>query len=228
MIFKHNSKHVSICFTFYVKVNFPCSLRIRPWLQFTGDLNPNDDIACNDSVYNCGNRETTDSRQAAHLRGRCGGALTARVKCQHYHRFLIGCFVSFPFVTFAQNEQLFPTVHCQFQNIKSCFCVIIFFLMVLSFELKLICSQLASEAEGANAFGVISSVAAHASLGCKDNIAQPRLKASTPSWRSDAAHRSHSATDGFEATTEKSTTLVTVWPACVGLVWVCEPAVRNF
>lgn len=34
---------------------------------------------------------------------------------------------------------------------------------------------------GMDAFGVISSVAAHASLGCKDNTAQPQLKASTSS-----------------------------------------------
>lgn len=34
-----------------------------------------------------------------------------------------------------------------------------------------------SRLPGMDAFGVISSVAAHASLGCKDNTAQPQLKA---------------------------------------------------
>lgn len=134
--------------------------------------------------------------QAARLQGRKKKhthTLTARVKCQHYHRFLIGCFPSFflffPLFTFAQNEQFFsPAVHCQIENIKSIF----------------------------SAFGSLTDVHLQSARlrGCWGDKciwcnwrrcdAQPRLKASTPSWQSDAAHRSHSATNGFEATTEKS------------------------
>lgn len=124
-------------------------------------------------------------------------SLTARVKCQHYHTFLIGCFVSTFFFfcicfTIAHNEWLAgklllenccPTAQCRIQNIKSC-CRIFFFWFCqhyrrvrrrrdLAGRVVNGCSSAVSSPSrlpGMDAFGVISSVAAHASPGARTTL----------------------------------------------------------
>lgn len=91
------------------------------------------------------------------------------------------------------GKPLCPTAQCGIQNIKSCCRIFSLVLSALqksaaaagpgrvSRERMLVCSQLAVEATGTDAFGVISQRCGARIAGCKDNIAQPQLKASTSS-----------------------------------------------
>lgn len=120
--------------------------------------------------YNQGIRETTDWRHVAKLQEKKKKSLTTRVKCQHYHTFLIGCFVSTFFCfTITQWMACWKTVLPQrsvaFRISRAALAAAQ--PGRVSSERTLICSQLAAGATGINALGVISSVAAHASLGAR-------------------------------------------------------------
>lgn len=136
-------------------------------------------------------------------------SITARVKCQHYHTFLIGCFVStfFFFFVFVLQSRItngllenccwktaVPQRSVEFKTSRVAAVYLPLVLSALqksaaaaagpgrvSSERMLVCSQLAVEATGTDAFGVISQRCGARIAGCKDNIAQPQLKASTSS-----------------------------------------------
>lgn len=171
-------------------MSFPCSLQNGPWLRFTRDLHPNDDTNYGDSAYGRGIIEKQQTGGTLHGCREKKKSLTAKVKCQHYHTFLIGCFISTFFFgicfTIAHNEWLAGKLlsHSAASNSKYQGLLLYIFLVSsalqksaaaagpgrVSSERTLICSQLAVEATGMDAFGVISGVAAHASLGARTTL----------------------------------------------------------